>query len=84
MSDMTYLFPIPPKVEKRLNMLRSNFLWQRNKEKEGVHLVKWKTLTPRKQQRGLRIQILGSKSSLLMKWLWRYSNESSIIMEEVD
>lgn len=37
------LFPMPAKVEERLDKLRRDFLWLRNKEGKGLHLVKWQT-----------------------------------------
>lgn len=35
------LFQLPVSVEKRLNTMRSNFLWEGNVEKRKIHLVKW-------------------------------------------
>lgn len=65
-------------------MLRSNFLWQGNKDKRGIHLVKWKTLTLNKQQGRLGIKNLRKQNqSLLMKWLWRYSNENKSLSKRV-
>lgn len=50
---MMSLFPIPAKIEKRMDFLRRNFLWQGNKVRRGFHLVKWKTVTLRKKQGGV-------------------------------
>lgn len=33
------LFPLPSKVEERLDKLRRDFLWLGNKEGKGIHLV---------------------------------------------
>ncbi|KAG5620353.1 hypothetical protein H5410_005571 [Solanum commersonii] len=52
---MTYtmsIFPITPQVEKRLDMLKSNFLWQHKKEKRVFIMSTGKLLTLRKQQKG--------------------------------
>lgn len=35
------LFPLPAKVEERLDKLRGNYLWLGNKQGKGIHLVKW-------------------------------------------
>lgn len=44
------LFPLPVKVEKRIDALRRNFIWQGNREKKSYHLVKWSTvITPKKR-----------------------------------
>ena len=43
----TYLmtiFPIPAKVEERIDAIRRNFLWNGEKEYKGFHLVEWKTV----------------------------------------
>lgn len=84
MTHTMSIFHITPQVDKRLDMLRSDFLWQHNQEKKGVHLVNWKTLTLRKQQRGIGIQILRKQNqSSLMKWLWRYSNQDQSLWRRV-
>ncbi|XP_060190109.1 uncharacterized protein LOC132619168 [Lycium barbarum] len=81
---MMLSFLIPPRVEKRLDMFRSNFLWQGNKYKRGIHLVKWKILTLSKQKGGLVIKNLRKQNqSLLIKWLWRYSNEDQSLWKKV-
>ncbi|XP_059291348.1 uncharacterized protein LOC132044830 [Lycium ferocissimum] len=83
-THLMSLFPIPPKVEKRQDMFRSNFLWQGNKDKRGIHLVKRKILTLSKQQEGLGMKNLRKQNqSLLMKWLWRYSNEDQSLWKKV-
>ncbi|CAN4095127.1 unnamed protein product [Withania somnifera] len=77
-------FPIHPQVEKRMAMPRSNFLWQGNKEKGGVHLVKWRKLTLNKQPGGIGIRNLRKhKQSMLMMWLWRYTNEEQSLWKKV-
>lgn len=78
------LFSLFPFRLKRMDMLRSNFLWQGNKDKRGIHLVKWKMLTLNKQQGRLGIKNLRKQNqSLLMEWLWRYSNENKSLSKRV-
>lgn len=65
--DAKMLFPIPPKIERRKDALRKNFIWQGKKEKRG-HLVKWKTVTLSKKQGGMGIKNLRKQNQ-------RYRNE---------
>lgn len=70
------LFPLPIKVEERLNNLRRDFLWSGNKEGKGIHLVKWQNAQLSKQSGGLGIKNLGLQNRcLLSKWLWRFDKE---------
>ncbi|CAN4097167.1 unnamed protein product [Withania somnifera] len=75
----TYLmsiFPLPAKVEERIDALRRIFLWRGDTENNGFHLVKWKTVILSKKQRRLGIRNMKKQNrSLLMKWLWRLPNE---------
>lgn len=81
---MMSLFPLPASVEKRLEVLRKQFLCQGNKDKKGIHLVKWKTLTISKQGGGLGVRNLRRQNkSLLMKWLWRFSKEEQALWSKV-
>jgi len=74
------LFPIPSKVLKRLDSLRRNFIWQGNKEKKAIHLVKWECLITSKKDGRLGIRDLKAHNqSLLMKWLWRYNLETNAL-----
>ncbi|XP_019267660.1 PREDICTED: uncharacterized protein LOC109244948 [Nicotiana attenuata] len=81
---MMSLFPIPAGVTQRLDRLRRSFLWQGNKEKRVVHLVKWKSLTIGKAHGGLGIRNLKNQNKALkMKWLWRYSQEIETLWSKV-
>nr|XP_009804761.1 PREDICTED: uncharacterized protein LOC104249929 [Nicotiana sylvestris] len=62
---MMSLFPIPAGVTERLDRLRRSFLWQGNKEKKVVHLVKWKSLTIGKTHGGLGIRNLKNQNKAL-------------------
>ncbi|WMV47514.1 hypothetical protein MTR67_040899 [Solanum verrucosum] len=80
------LFPIPAKVEERLDKLRRDFLWLGNKEGKGPHLFKWQVVQLHKQSgggglgiRNLRIQ----NACLLSKWLWRFTRETHALWREV-
>lgn len=79
------LFPIPAKVETRLDSLRRNFLWQGSKDKKSFHLVNWKAATTSKAEGGgLGIKNIRTQNkSLLMKWLWRFNNENQALWKEV-
>jgi len=83
----TYLmsvFPLPAKVEERIDALRRNFLWHGEKEYKGFHLVEWKTLLLSKKQGGLAIKNLRKQNkSLLMKWLWRFPLEEQSLWGRV-
>ncbi|WMV24199.1 hypothetical protein MTR67_017584 [Solanum verrucosum] len=78
------LFPIPVKVVKKLDKLRRNFLWKSNKEGKGYNLVNWKNVLLSKERGGLGIRNLRLQNeSLLMKWLWRYTEEDAALWKEV-
>ncbi|WMV55749.1 hypothetical protein MTR67_049134 [Solanum verrucosum] len=83
----TYLmsvFPLPPKVEERIDALRRNFLWNGEKEYKGFHLVKWKTVILSKKQGDLGIRNLKKQNkSLMMKWLWRFPKEDQALWVRV-
>uniref|UniRef100_A0A0V0HSZ9 Putative ovule protein n=1 Tax=Solanum chacoense TaxID=4108 RepID=A0A0V0HSZ9_SOLCH len=66
------LFPLPPKVLKKLDKLRRDFLWHGCKEIKGYNLVKWEITLKSKDKGGMGIRDLRKQNnSLLMKWLWR-------------
>lgn len=78
------LFPMPAKVEERLDKLRRDFLWWGNKEGKGIHLVKRQTAQLSKKAGGLGIKNLGLQNKcLLSKWLWRFSKEDHALWNEV-
>lgn len=52
------LFQIPVSVEKKLNTMRSNFLWEVNAEKRKLHLVKWQKVMTVKKGGGLGVRNL--------------------------
>lgn len=62
------LFPIPGSVEKKLNSMRSKFLWEGNSEKKKVHLVKWQEVIKDREVGGLGVKNLKiHNKSLLCK-----------------
>lgn len=78
------LFPIPGKVLKQIDKYRRNFLWEGNSKSHKFHLVKWKKVTQPKFQGGLGIRDLRiHNKSMLMKWLWKYSQEDQVLWKEV-
>ncbi|WMV29916.1 hypothetical protein MTR67_023301 [Solanum verrucosum] len=78
------LFPIPPKVMKKLDRLRRDFLWHGCKEGKGYKLVNWQTTMHSREQGGLGIRNLRAQNnSLLLKWLWRYNGEDHALWREV-
>lgn len=62
------LFPLPSSVAKKLDKRRRDFLWKLNKEGGGYNLVKWEVM---------------HNICLLMKWLWRFSEEEESLWIEV-
>lgn len=78
------LFPLPSKVEERLDKLRRDFLWLGNKEGTGIHSVKWQTTLLSKKEGGLGIKKLSVQNeSLLSKWLWRFVHEELVLWRRV-
>ncbi|WMV07424.1 hypothetical protein MTR67_000809 [Solanum verrucosum] len=78
------LFPIPPKVMKKLDRLRRDFLWRGCKEGKGYKLVNWQTTMHSREQGGLGIRNpRAQNNSLLMKWLWRYNRKDHALWREV-
>ncbi|WMV51176.1 hypothetical protein MTR67_044561 [Solanum verrucosum] len=78
------LFPLPPKVLKKLDKLRRDFLWHGCKEIKGYNLVKWEITLKSKDKGGMGIRDLRKQNnSLLMKWLWRYNEEGQALWKGV-
>ncbi|KAH0751395.1 hypothetical protein KY285_004543 [Solanum tuberosum] len=78
------LFPLPAKVEDRLDKLRRDFLWLGNKEGKSINLVKWQTAQLSKKSGGLGIKNLGLQNRcLLSKWLWRFGKEGQALWKDV-
>lgn len=83
-THVMYLFPIPSKVEEKLDKLRRNFLWLGNKEGKGYHLVKQKTVQLNKETGDPGIWNLALQNKyLMMKWLWRFVDEEQALWKEV-
>jgi len=77
---MMSLFPISTSVIKRLDNIRRSFLWQGNKEKKGIYLVKWKALTVSNKKGGLGLKDLKFQNKALkIKWLWRFTQEDQML-----
>lgn len=69
---------MPAAVEKRLNSLRNEFLWD-----EKVHLVRWQMVT-REKKGGLGVRNLRLQNkSMLFKWLCRFSREAEAIWVKI-
>ena len=63
---------------------REDFLWHGYKESKGYNLVNWATILHRKDKGGLGISDLRKhNNSLLMKWLWRYSEERQALWTDL-
>lgn len=78
------LFPMPSKVQKHLDKVRRSFLWEGNSDAHKFHLVKWSKVIQPKKQGGLGIRDLTKHNkSLLMKWWWRYGQETTSLWKEV-
>lgn len=81
---MMSLFPMHASVVKRLDVLRKNFMWQGNNEKNKIHLVRWDILTTSKKEGGMGIRNLKIQNQgLMMKWLWRFSTTEQSLWKNV-
>ncbi|WMV15373.1 hypothetical protein MTR67_008758 [Solanum verrucosum] len=64
--------------------LRRDFLWHGCIENKGYNLVKWATVLHRKDKGGLGIiDLRKHNNSLLMKWLWRYTEERQALWKDL-
>lgn len=71
-------------VKKQLDKIRKNFLWEGSSETHKFHLVKWPKVTQPKSLGGMGIKSLAIHSKfMLMKWLWRYGQESPALWKDV-
>lgn len=63
-------------MKKRLDQIRTNFLWNGNSQSHKFYLVKWSKVILPKEHGGLGFKdlILHNKS-MIMKWNWRYNLE---------
>lgn len=78
------LFPMPSKVQKHLDKVGRSFLREGNSDAHKFHLVKWSKVIQPKKQGALGIRDLTKhKNSLLMKWWWRYGQETTSLLKEV-
>ena len=68
------LFPVPQGVIKKITAIQRQFLWSGSLDKNSMSLVKWETIQLPKNLGGLSIgNLLHKNTSLLFKWLWRFS-----------
>ncbi|GKA17020.1 RNA-directed DNA polymerase, eukaryota, reverse transcriptase zinc-binding domain protein [Tanacetum coccineum] len=76
----TYYMPIymmPASIRNKLESMRKNFFLGGNFEEKKMSWVKWKKCLASKQEGGLGIgSILGLNTGLLLKWIWRFDNQS--------
>ena len=85
------LFPMPAKVEERLDKLRTDFLWKAIKKgrvciqsSSRLHSYINNLAQLHKQSGGLRIRNLGlQKRCLLSKWQWRFNTKEEALWREV-
>lgn len=78
------LFPVPPKVVKKLDKLRRTFLWKGERGiGQGLLSMKWNTVMLSNERGALGIRNLGILNILFMKWLWRYTSEERTLWKEV-
>lgn len=69
------LFRMPASIEKKLDSIRKQFLWDGNSDKKKIHLVKWQVVIEDKKKGGLGVRNLKLHNrSFLFKWLWRYTS----------
>lgn len=52
------LIPMPASLEKNIDKIRRQFLWEGNVEKRKFHLVKWSIVTKHKKEEGLGVRNL--------------------------
>lgn len=70
---MVSLFPMPVKIEKKIDALRRKFIWQGNEEK-GISFSQMENSDNKQEGEGLGIRNLRHHNkSLMLKWLWRFS-----------
>jgi hypothetical protein len=86
-SMLTYfmfLFPIPIKVARRIELLQQNFLWDGLGDSHSYHLVAWNKICSPLAHGGLGIRPLHLfNRALLGKWLWRFSREDNLLWKWV-
>ncbi|WMV19115.1 hypothetical protein MTR67_012500 [Solanum verrucosum] len=75
---------MPAKVQNHLDKIRRDFLWEGNSKDHKFHLAKWAKITMPKQFGGLGIKDLALHNKcMLMKWHWRYNQETIGLWKEV-
>lgn len=78
------LFDMPKSVELKLERIMRNFLWNDIKGHRKLHLVKWDVICRRKRNGGLGVKKLRIMNyALLVKWLWRFANESEALWRRI-
>lgn len=78
------LFRMPASIEKKLDSIRKQFLWDGNSDKKKIHLVKWQVVIEDKKKGGLGVRNLKLHNrSFLFKWLWRYTSGSEEIWQKI-
>lgn len=63
---------LPKQINKKIDQIQRNFIWETTDSKRKLHLVNWETLTGPKAQGGLGIQNADHKNkAMLTKLAWR-------------
>ncbi|PON81162.1 hypothetical protein TorRG33x02_230460, partial [Trema orientale] len=71
-------------IEEVIEKLMRDFLWEGGDHLGGDHLVAWNVVCRSKIQGGLGIcKVLARNKAHLMKWLWRFPNEKSVLWYKV-
>jgi hypothetical protein len=65
-----------------LDLYRSRFFWQSDKQKKKYELTRWNIICRPKDQGGLGIDVLGIKNKcVLCKWLFKLLSEKGVWQE---
>lgn len=77
------LFVAPMSICKVTEQLQQDFLWKRDKEEGGLHLVAWdKVYMPKKGATGIQsLHIMNQ--ALLCKWIWRFGESEGCLWRRV-
>jgi len=78
------MFSPPQKVIARIEHIQRNFLWDTYEGDKRLHLVGWNHICKLETQGGLGVRSIKHVSkALMMKWLWRFSQEKNSLWQRV-